>query len=175
MKVNNLYAKPILKAVFYIMLLLGLVNVGVLLTQIQPFSDLAHISIAVSLFVFAGLIMSKNIFIKYNSEDAVLEIERAGLFSSRNTIHSSQLGFVKAKIQDFSVEKTWYGGAFTLVYSTSKGKPYAKRFPIFFGSTETIVKMNEDLKMITNKMATNERVDVAVKSPKVLKNSPAFS
>jgi len=175
MKVNNLYAKPILKAVFYIMLLLGIVNVGILLTQIQPFSDLVHISIAVSLFIFAGLIMSKNIFIKYNSEDAVLEIERAGLFSSKNTIHSSQLGFVKAKIQDFSVEKTWYGGAFTLVYSTSKGKPYAKRFPIFFGSTDTMVKMNEDLKMITNKMATNERVDVAVKSSKVLKNSPAFS
>ncbi|UTW67296.1 hypothetical protein KFE94_04050 [bacterium SCSIO 12643] len=175
MKVNNLYAKPILKAVFYIMLLLGIVNVGILLTQIQPFSDLIHISIAVSLFIFAGLIMSKNIFIKYNSEDAVLEIERAGLFSSRNTIHSSQLGFVKAKIQDFSVEKTWYGGAFTLVYSTSKGKPYSKRFPIFFGSTETMVKMNEDLKMITNKMATNERVDVAVESSKVLKNSPAFS
>jgi len=38
-----------------------------------------------------------------------------------------------------------------------------------------MVKMNEDLKMITNKMATNERVDVAVKSSKVLKNSPAFS
>tara|TARA_R110002050_G_scaffold200591_1_gene335547 strand:- start:97277 stop:97801 length:525 start_codon:yes stop_codon:yes gene_type:complete len=174
MKVNNLSAKPILKALFFIVLLLGIVNVGVLLTQIQPFSDLVHLSIAVSLFISAGLLMSRNFFIKYNSEDAVLEIERAGLFSSKNTIHSSQLGFVKAKIDDYAVERTWYGGSFTIGYSTSTGRPYSKKFPIFFVSSDVVVKMNKDLSKITNKALTTETISVAMPS-KVLKNSPAFS
>lgn len=173
MKINNLFAKPIVKALFFIVVLLGLSNVLILLTQMQPFSDLIHLSIAVSLFISAGLIMSRNFFLKYNSEDAVLEIERAGIFSSKNTIHSSQLGFVKAKIRDYSVEKTWYGGAFTLMYSTSTGRPYSKRFPVFFVGTEVMVKMNEDLGQMTNKMVTTT---VAVQNnSKVLKNSPAFS
>lgn len=174
MKVNNLSAKPFLKAIFFIVLLLGAVNVAVLLTQIQPFSDLIHLSIAVSLFVFAGLLMSRNFFLKYNSEDAVLEIERAGLFSSKNTVHSSQLGFVKTKIDDYAVEKTWYGGTFTLGYSTSTGKPYSKKFPIFFVSSDVVVKMNKDLSQITNKGLTTETITVAMPT-KVLKNSPAFS
>jgi hypothetical protein len=159
---------------FFIVLLLGAVNLGVLLTQIQPFSDLIHLSIAVSLFISAGLLMSRNFFIKYNSEDAVLEIERAGLFSSKNTIHSSQLGFVKAKIDDYSVQSTWYGGSFTLGYSTSKGRPYTKSFPIFFVSTETMVSVNKDLSQITNKALPTETITVSMPT-KVLKNSPAFS
>ena len=174
MKLNNLFAKPIIKAVFFIALLLGLVNVLILVTQIQPFSSLVHLSIAVSLFISAGLIMSRSFFVKYNSEDAVLEIERAGIFSSKNTIHSSQLGFVKAHISDYSVEKTWYGGAFTLSYSTSTGRPYSKRFPLFFVGTETMVRMNEDLGLITNKMVTTATVPVT-ENIKSLKNSPAFS
>lgn len=174
MKLNNLFAKPILKAVFYIVLLLGVVNVLILLTQIQPFSSLVHLSIAVSFFIAAGLIMSRNFFVKYNSEDAVLEIERAGIFSNKNTIHSSQLGFVKAKISDYSVEKTWYGGAFTLMYSTSTGRPYSKRFPVFFVGTEIMVQMNEDLGKITNKMIATPTVATS-NNTKVLKNSPAFS
>jgi hypothetical protein len=173
MKVNNMFAKPILKAIFYIVLLLGSVNVAVLLTHMQPFTDLAHISIAVSLFISAGLIMSRNFFIRYNSEDAVLEIERAGLFSSKNTIHSSQLGFVKAKIQGYSVDNTWYGGSFTLVYSTSRGKAYSKKFPVIFGSKETMLKMNEDLGNITNQIEVAQPVSSI--GSKVLKNSPAFS
>ena len=67
MKLNNLFAKPIVKALFFIALLLGLVNVLMLFTQIQPFTNLVHLSIAVSLFVSAGLIMSKSFFVKYNS------------------------------------------------------------------------------------------------------------
>ena len=118
--------------------------------------------------------MSRNFFVKYNSEDAVLEIERAGIFSSKNTIHSSQLGFVKAKIRDYSVEKTWYGGAFTLMYSTSTGRPYSKRFPVFFVGTDVMVQMNDDLSKITNKMVATTTVSVQNTS-KVLKNSPAFS
>ena len=159
---------------FFIVLLLGLVNVVILFTRIQPFSNLVHLSIAISLFISAGLIMSRNFFVKYNSEDAVLEIERAGIFSSKNTIHSSQLGFVKAKINDYSVEKTWYGGAFTLMYSTSTGRPYSKKFPIFFVGTETMVSMNDDLGKITNKMVATTSVETPSDS-KVLKNSPAFS
>lgn len=174
MKLNNLFAKPIIKAVFFIVMMLGLVNVAILLTQMQPFSNLVHLSIAVSLFISAGLIMSRNFFVKYNSEDAVLEIERAGIFSSKNTIHSSQLGFVKAKISDYSVEKTWYGGAFTLMYSTSTGRPYSKRFPVFFVGTETMVSMNNDLGKITNKMVATTTVSIS-NNTKVLKNSPAFS
>jgi len=174
MKVNNLKAKPFVKALFFIVLLIGLVNLGVMLTRIQPFSDLIHLSIAVSLFISAGLLMSNTFFIKYNSEDAVLEIERAGLFSSKNTVHSSQLGFVKAKIDDYAVENKWYGGSFTLGYSTSKGRPYTKSFPIFFASADTLVRMNKDLSTITNKALPQETITVAMPS-KVLKNSPAFS
>ncbi|MFT4752526.1 MAG: hypothetical protein ACI9GM_001415 [Salibacteraceae bacterium] len=174
MKLNNLFAKPIVKALFFITLLLGLVNVLILVTQIQPFTNLVHLSIAVSLFISAGLIMSKSFFVKYNSEDAVLEIERAGIFSSKNTIHSSQLGFVKAHISDYAVEKTWYGGTFTLCYATSTGRPYSKSFPLLFVGTETMVRMNEDLGLITNKMVTTTNVPVSHHT-KVLKNSPAFS
>lgn len=174
MKLNNLFAKPILKALFFIVLLSGAANVLILLTQIQPFTNLVHLSIAVSLFVSGGLIMSRNFFIKYNSEDAVLEIERAGIFSSKNTIHSSQLGFVKAKISEYSVEKTWFGGVFTLMYSTSTGRPYSKRFPVLFASTSTMVQLNDDLALITNKMVANTTVSVS-ENIKVLKNSPAFS
>lgn len=173
MKLNNLFAKTIVKAAFFIMLLLGLVNVAILLTQIQPFSSLIHLSIAVSLFIAAGLTMSRNLFIKYNSEDAVLEIERAGLFSSKNTIHSSQLGFVKTKISDYSIERTWYGGAFTLWYSTSKGRPYFKRFPVLFVGEQTMVKMNDDLGKITNTVVATSVT--TIEDTKVLKNSPAFS
>lgn len=173
MKLNNLFAKPIVKALFYIVVLLGVSNVVVLLTQIQPFSNLVHLSIAVSFFITAGLIMSRNFFIKYNSEDAVLEIERAGIFSSKNTIHSSQLGFVKAKISDYSIDKTWYGGAFTLWYSTSTGRPYSKRFPVFFVGAQTMVEMNDDLGKITNTVVTTSVNSVS--RTKVLKNSPAFS
>jgi hypothetical protein len=173
MKVNNLYAKPIMKAVFYIVLALGLVNLGVLLTRMQPFTDLTHISIAVTLFISAGLIMSRNFFIKYNSEDAVLEIERAGIFSSNTTVHSSQLGFVKTKIDNFSVENTWYGGAFTIGYSTSTGRPYTKRFPFLFASSEVIVQMSNDLGEITNTVVETSYKEA--KPSKILKNSPAFS
>lgn len=173
MKVNNLYAKPIMKAVFYILLLLGVVNVGILLTQMQPLSDLAHISIGVSFFVMAGLVMSKNIFIKYNSEDAVIEIERAGLFSSNRAVHSGQLGFVKTKVQGYEVRKTWYGSSFTLVYSTSKGRTYSKKFPIFFGSAEDAISMDEDLSEITKSKAVQTAMHQV--DSKVLKNSPAFS
>ncbi len=173
MKLNNLFARPIVKAIFFIMLLLGFVNVAILLTQIQPFSTLVHLSITVSLFIAAGLTMSRNFFLKYNSEDAVLEIERAGIFSSKNTIHSSQLGFVMAKITDYSVEKTWYGGTFTIWYSTSKGRPYSKQFPLLFVGSHTMVRMNEDLGKITNTVLTTT-VSTA-NNTKVLKNSPAFS
>jgi len=174
MKVNNLYAKPILKAIFFIVILLGLVNAGVLLTQIQPFTDLVHISIAVTLFILAGLLMSKTFFIKYNSEDAVLEIERAGLFSGKNAIHSGQLGFVMTKIDSYAVEKKWYGGTFTLGYSTSTGKPYSKTFPIFFASTEMMISMSKDLSIITNTVLPVENISIAMPT-NVLKNSPALS
>ena len=174
MKLNNLFAKPIIKALFFIVLLLGMVNIAILITQIQPFSSLVHLSIAVSMFIASGLIMSRNFFIKYNSEDAVLEIERAGIFSSKNTIHSSQLGFVKAHIKDYSVEKTWYGGAFTLNYATTSGRSYSKKFPVFFVATETMVEMNQDLGKITNKMIINTTISVP-NNTEVLKNSPAFS
>ena len=174
MKVNNLYAKPILKAVFFITLLLGAVNAGVLLTQIQPFSDLVHLSISVSLFMSAGLIMSKTFFIKYNSEDAVLEIERSGLFSGKNAIHSGQLGFVMSKIDTYAVDKTWYGGSFTIGYSTSTGKPYSKSFPIFFASSEMMISMSKDLSEITNTVLPVENISMA-RTTNVLKNSPALS
>lgn len=174
MKANNLFAKPVVKAVFFILMLLGLVNLGFLLTRIQPLSDLSHISISVSMFIMAGMIMSRNIFIKYNSEDAVIEIERAGLFSSKNTIHSGQLGFVKAEVRNFEVENTWYGGAFTLEYTTSSGRPYQKRFPILFASSAMLVEFNDDLRKITNATVVQPSRNVELYS-KVLKNSPAFS
>lgn len=174
MKANNLFAKPILKALFFIAVALGLVNLSVMLTQVQPLPDLTHISIAVSFFVLAGLVMSRNFFIKYNSEDEVIEIERSGLFSSRNTVHSMQLGFVKSKVQGYSVDKTWYGGSFTLIYSTSSGRAYSKKFPMLFVSNEILDAMNQDLEVITNSSILRTNVHTSFE-PKILKNSPAFS
>ena len=150
MKLNNLYAKPIMKALFFILVLTSIANLSFLLTNVQPFTDLVHISISVSLFIMSGLIMSKNMFIKYNSEDAVIEIERSGLFSGKNTIHSGQLGFVKTKLQDYHVSSAWYGIELTLVYSTSTGRPYSKSFPILFGTKEGLRQLDKDLSIITN-------------------------
>lgn len=174
MKANNLFAKPILKALFFVSLTLGVVNLAVMLTQVQPLPDLTHISIAVSFFILSGLVMSKNFFIKYNSEDEVIEIERSGLFSSRNTVHSMQLGFVKSKVQGYSVQKSWYGGSFTLIYSTSTGRAYSKKFPMFFVSNEILDAMDQDLEVITNSSILRTSVHSSFE-PKILKNSPAFS
>jgi hypothetical protein len=174
MKANNLFAKPILKAIFFIAVTLGAVNLSILLTQVQPLPDLTHISIAVSFFLLAGLVMSKNFFVKYNSEDEVIEIERSGLFSSRNTVHSMQLGFIKTKVQGYSVEKTWYGGSFTLIYSTSSGRAYSKKFPMLFVSNEMLDAMDQDLEIITNSSILQAKVHTSYQ-PKILKNGPAFS
>ena len=175
MKFNNLYAKPIMKAVFFILVLMALVNLAFLLTNIQPFTDLAHISISVSLFIMSGIIMSKNMFIKYNSEDAVIEIERSGIFSGKNAIHSGQLGFIKLKVQDFHVAKTWYGMELTLVYSTSSGKSYSKAFPVLFATKKGCSDLANDLRVITNTPLEIESKASKVIPVKILKNSPAFS
>ncbi len=158
MKINNLYSKPVIKTLFFIFVGLGLMNVLIIFTNMHPFSDLNHISLAVVFFILAGILMSRNLFLKYDSSDEVVEIERSGLFTTRIESHSNQVGYVKYRIKDYKLTSKWYGAQLTLSYETSAGVVTKNTFPIFFFGNDQVMSLRTDLDKIVHMAAQRQTI-----------------
>ncbi|HBH05505.1 MAG TPA: hypothetical protein DDX92_02750 [Flavobacteriales bacterium] len=168
MKTNNLYSKPILRLLFFVLVALGILNVAIIFTNIHPFTDLSHASIAVVFFAVSGLLLSRDIFLKYDSSDEVLEIERSGLFTSNIAVRSGQRGYIKYRIKDFELIGKWYGARLHINYETGAGQTIKNSFPIFFFKGAQLNELKNDLNGIV-------RSNPSAEAKTIFHNNPLLS
>jgi hypothetical protein len=150
MKISNFYSRPFLKAAFFIMLIFALSNALILLTNIHPFSLPIHIVLS-ALFIVACLyLLTKEVFIKYDSRDDMIEIVHSRLFSSSKKPGSSFFGYVKYRVRSFEIIDRWYGTKLIINYETMNGEISRNEIPFSFLSSRRIDFIKKDLSKIIN-------------------------
>lgn len=133
MKINNFYTRPLIKLIIGILAGLGSVNLIISLTNIAPFSKQFHFLLGIGFILSSIFFLTKNLFIKYDSVDELIEIEQSSLVSSANTVKSNQRGYVKCRVKDFTIVDSWFQTKVVLHYQGSSGsmRQHEIRFPFF--------------------------------------------
>ena len=149
MKINNFYTRPLIKLFISIIAGLGLVNLLIALTNIAPFSKQFHFVIGLAFVVIAVLLLTRNIFVKYDSVDELIEIEESSLVSSANTVKLKQKGYVKCRIKDYQVVEKWYLTKVVLHYQGTSGNLRVHEIKFPFISNKHLKALKADLQRIT--------------------------
>ena len=128
---------------------LAAANIAAVFTAWELLPLAVHLSIAGIFIVAALYLLTKNFFVKYNSQNDFIEIEQSGLFSDPDKpVKGHFSGYLKHRIQDFDVEKRWYGSKLILKYEELNGNIRTVESPFTFFSKRHVRVLSLDLKRI---------------------------
>lgn len=156
MKITNFYSRPFLKAAFFILLAVALSNILISFTNIHPFSLPIHIALAALCIVACLYLLTKEVFIKYDSRDDVIEIVHSRLFSSSKKHASSPFGYLKYRVRSFEIIDRWYGTKLIINYEKMNGEISRNEIPFSFLSSRRLNIIKKDLSKIINIDFDNE-------------------
>lgn len=150
MKISNFNFKPLFKTVFFVAVLFSIANILIVFTNMMVFSKLGHLVIASTFALVALGSFLQNVFVKYDSTDELIEIERASLFTPRRKVKSSQQGYVKRQIRNYKVRSFLFFKSIELTYVKSNGDEQKYFIPVTLLGKESLQKIISDLKEILN-------------------------
>lgn len=148
MKISNFYSRPFLKAAFFIFLLVAIGNILISFTNIHPFSLPIHIALAALFLVACLYLLTKDVFIKYDSRDDMIEIVHSRLFSSSKKPSHTPFGYVKYRVRSFEIIDRWYGTKLIINYEKMNGEISRNEIPFSFLSNRRINIIKKDLSKI---------------------------
>lgn len=149
MKINNFYTRPLIKLFISILAGLGVVNLLIALTNVAPFSKQFHFLVGLGFVLVSVFLLTKNLFVKYDSVDELIEIEQSSLVSSANTVKLKQKGYVKCRIKDYQVVEKWYQTKVVLHYQSTTGGVRHHEITFPFISGKHLKALKADLNRIT--------------------------
>ncbi|KAB1065726.1 hypothetical protein [Salibacter halophilus] len=149
MKITNFYSKSFLKTLFFILTLLGLTNVLIIFTDFIFMAWPIHAAVAGLFFVGALLVLTKEFFVKYDSRDDFIEIERSRLFSNTKRPRKGHIqGYWKYRVCDYDIIDRWYGSKLILNYEKPNGNIDVITIPFSFISQRHVKILKRDLSRI---------------------------
>ena len=148
MKISNFSLKPFFQIVFFISVGLAVVNLAIPFTNLRIFGDVAHLILAGMFALIAFASFLQNVFIKYDSSDELIEIERASLFTPKNRIKSAQQGYVKRQIKNYKVRSFLFFRSIEITYVKSNGDEDKYIIPVTLFGSDNLKKIVGDLKEI---------------------------
>lgn len=151
MQITNFYSKSTFKFLFIVSAIMAVLNVAVIFTPFKFLPEYLHLILAV---LFAGAsvyIMLKDYFVKYDSHEDSITIERSALFSFSGKPKANRFdGYRKYDIREYTIVKKWYGTVLILKHETQNGDIEEVRIPFRFFSSRHANVLNKDLKRILN-------------------------
>lgn len=150
MKINNFYTRPLIKLLICVVAGLGLLNLFIGITNLAPFSKQIHFGLGLGLVLISLFLLTRNMFVKYDSVDELIEIEESSLVSSVDSVKHKQKGYVKCRIKDFELVERWYITKVILHYQSSEGRGMRQHeisFP--FMDRKNLRALKADLQRIT--------------------------
>jgi hypothetical protein len=99
----------------------------------------------------ALLVMTRKLFVRYDSRDELIEIEMAGLFTPKTVIKSKQVGLIKYRVREYKILDRWYGRRLIIYYEKTDKRIMKRAFPMSFMGKEKIEAIKTDLARILSK------------------------
>ncbi len=147
MQISNLYTKPVLKALFFVLITLSLFTGISGFTSWALFDVFIHLAISSLFMIAALLILTKSWFLRYNSTTEMVEIDRSTLFAGVNS-NISRLGMNKVQIRDYEVRNYWLGAIVHIEYEMRNGTIFKQRIPFTLFTNRHLAVIKSDLARI---------------------------
>jgi hypothetical protein len=150
MKISNFSLKPFFQILFFVSVGVAVVNVLLVFTNLRIFGDTTHLILSgvFALIAFASFL--QNVFIKYDSSDELIEIERASLFTPKNKVKSAQQGYVKRQIKNYKIRSFLFFKSIEITYVKSNGDEDRYIIPVTLFGSDNLKKIVGDLREILN-------------------------